>query len=90
MRRALVLLFLFALVACAKSEEPSMKNDMTLAPVGKAGGSDDGIKPVTRPTPVVGKGGIPDDSIKPVVVQKPAVPSLGGVPDDSVKPVPKK
>lgn len=65
-----------------------MKNDMSIAPVGKGGIPDDSIKPVPRP--VVGKAGIPDDSIKPVVIQKPAVPSLGGVPDDSVKPVPKK
>ena len=77
-----------------------MKNDMVVAPVGKSGGADDGIKPITRPTPVVGKGGIPDDGIKPVakggvpddgvkpvVIQKPQVP---GVPDDGVKPVPRR
>lgn len=88
MKRLLLVVMFVGLAACSK-EAPSMKNDM-MVPVGKGGASDDSLKPVPRPTPVVGKGGIPDDSIKPVVVQKPAVPSLGGVPDDSVKPVPKK
>lgn len=66
-----------------------MQNDLRGAPpvvVGKAGGSDDSIKPKPTLAPVVAKGGGVDDSIKPKGPAPLPLPALGGVPDDSVKP----
>lgn len=83
------LLALVATTGCSKADV-SMQNDLKGTQpvvVGRAGGSDDSIKPKTlTPAPVVAKGGGVDDSIKPKGPAPLPVPALGGIPDDSIKP----